>query len=33
MVKPVRRIITGHDAEGRSIFLEDGPEAELRSAF
>ena len=25
MVKPVRRIITGHDAEGRSIFLEDGP--------
>jgi len=25
MVKPVRRIVTGHDAEGRSIFLEDGP--------
>lgn len=22
MVKPVRRIVTGHDAEGRSIFLE-----------
>jgi hypothetical protein len=25
MVKPIRRIVTGHDAEGRSIFLEDGP--------
>lgn len=25
MVKPVRRIVTGHDAEGRSIFVEDGP--------
>jgi hypothetical protein len=25
MVKPVRRIVTGHDAEGRSIFFEDGP--------
>ena len=33
MVEPVRRIITGHDAEGRSIFLEDGPEAERSSAF
>ena len=25
MVKPVRRIVTGHDAAGRSIFVEDGP--------
>lgn len=25
MVKPVRRIVTGHDAEGRSIFVDDGP--------
>ena len=25
MVKPVRRIVTGHDSEGRSVFLEDGP--------
>lgn len=25
MVKPVRRIVTGHDSEGRSIFIEDGP--------
>ncbi|MBU8874771.1 cupin domain-containing protein [Reyranella sp. MMS21-HV4-11] len=25
MVKPVRRIVTGHDGEGRSVFLEDGP--------
>ncbi len=23
--QPVRRIVTGHDAEGRAIFLEDGP--------
>lgn len=22
---PVRRIVTGHDEEGRSVFLEDGP--------
>ena len=25
MVKPIRRIVTGHDAEGRSILQEDGP--------
>jgi len=25
MVKPVRRIVTGHDEAGRSVFLEDGP--------
>lgn len=25
MVKPVRRIVTGHDEKGRSVFLEDGP--------
>jgi hypothetical protein len=25
MVKPIRRIVTGHDAEGRSIFVADGP--------
>ncbi|WP_425066952.1 cupin domain-containing protein [Reyranella sp.] len=25
MVKPVRRIVTGHDEEGRSVFLEDAP--------
>lgn len=23
--KPVRRIVTGHNAEGRAVFLEDGP--------
>ena len=23
--QPVRRIVTGHDAEGRAVFLEDGP--------
>lgn len=22
---PVRRVVTGHDAQGRSVFLEDGP--------
>jgi hypothetical protein len=22
---PVRRVVTGHDAEGRAVFLEDGP--------
>ena len=25
MAKPVRRVVTGHDAEGRSIILADGP--------
>ena len=25
MVKPIRRVVTGHDARGRSIFLSDGP--------
>jgi hypothetical protein len=25
MVKPIRRIVTGHDADGRSIILMDGP--------
>jgi hypothetical protein len=25
MAKPVRRVVTGHDAEGRSIILTDGP--------
>ena len=25
MLKPVRRIITGHDAQGRSIVVSDGP--------
>lgn len=25
MVMPVRRIVTGHDSQGRSIFVEDGP--------
>ena len=25
MAKPIRRIVTGHDAEGRSIILADGP--------
>ena len=24
-VRPVRRIVTGHDAQGRSVFLSDGP--------
>ena len=25
MLKPVRRIVTGHNAAGRSVFLKDGP--------
>src|SRR5215831_13312273 len=25
MPKPIRRVVTGHDAEGRSIILADGP--------
>jgi hypothetical protein len=25
MARPTRRIVTGHDAEGRSIILKDGP--------
>jgi hypothetical protein len=25
MAKPIRRVVTGHDAEGRSIILADGP--------
>src|SRR5207244_9423601 len=25
MIKPIRRIVTGHDAKGRSIFVSDGP--------
>ena len=25
MLKPIRRIVTGHDAKGRSIILSDGP--------
>ena len=25
MPKPVRRIVTGHNAAGRSVFLTDGP--------
>src|SRR5512144_1220649 len=25
MVKPIRRVVTGHDARGRSIFVSDGP--------
>ncbi|HKZ08215.1 MAG TPA: cupin domain-containing protein [Methylomirabilota bacterium] len=25
MVRPIRRIVTGHDAKGRSVFLSDGP--------
>ncbi len=25
MVQPTRRIVTGHDADGRSVFLSDGP--------
>lgn len=25
MVKPIRRIVTGHDSDGHSIFLSDGP--------
>jgi hypothetical protein len=25
MATPVRRIVTGHDANGRSVFLQDGP--------
>lgn len=25
MLKPVRRIVTGHNAQGRSVFIADGP--------
>src|SRR5262245_34663312 len=25
MVKPVRRVVTGHDAEGRAVVISDGP--------
>jgi hypothetical protein len=25
LIKPVRRIVTGHNAEGRSVFIMDGP--------
>lgn len=25
MIKPIRRVVTGHDARGRSIFVSDGP--------
>jgi quercetin dioxygenase-like cupin family protein len=25
MIKPIRRIVTGHDAKGRSVFVSDGP--------
>jgi mannose-6-phosphate isomerase-like protein (cupin superfamily) len=25
MPKPIRRVVTGHDAQGRSIFIMDGP--------
>ncbi len=28
--KPVRRIVTGHDGEGRSIFVSDGPTPAVR---
>ncbi len=28
--KPVRRIVTGHDAEGRAIIQEDGPPARVQ---
>ena len=24
MIKPIRRVVTGHDARGRSIFVSDG---------
>src|SRR5687768_18167038 len=29
MAKPVRRIVTGHDARGRSVVREDGPPARV----
>ena len=25
MIKPIRRIVTGHDARGRSVIVSDGP--------
>jgi hypothetical protein len=32
MHKPVRRIVTGHDANGRSVFLSDGPAPDVYPA-
>ncbi|WP_404478473.1 cupin domain-containing protein [Novosphingobium sp. BL-52-GroH] len=32
MTKTVRRIVTGHDSAGKSIFLEDGPSPQFNSA-
>lgn len=32
MLKPVRRIVTGHNAEGRSVFLKDGPAPDVYPA-
>lgn len=31
MVQPVRRLVTGHDSDGKSIFLEDGLAPNVRS--
>ena len=30
MAEPIRRIVSGHDAEGRSVFIEDGPAPNVR---
>jgi quercetin dioxygenase-like cupin family protein len=32
MKKPPRRLVTGHDASGKSVFLEDGPPPQFNSA-
>jgi len=30
MARPIRRIVTGHNAEGRSVFLMDGSAENVR---
>ena len=32
MFSNVRRIVTGHDANGKSVFLEDGPSPQFNEA-
>jgi len=33
VLKPIRRIVTGHDATGRSVFLTDGPAPDVFPAL
>jgi hypothetical protein len=30
-LRPLRRIVTGHDSDGRSVIIEDGPPRDLRT--